>query len=304
MKSIKTILFILFIALCVTSCAKQIDDPGLTPEPTREKPQPEDPVVTKPQIVTYSLSLFDASESKELQDAKLTLNLEVEDKKTSQITGIIENYSNKAMKNVKVTLHYNQENIDRILYYANEVKTNETSDAFKIMGPLSNEPTDIVVKEIYIEYEDNSTQVLTNQNSEVPLTPSEPIDPVTPVETTKSLDLYRFGNFILEAADTVPSFGIVDNKVIMNVENNTLYPILTYSLVVNLNGVDMLFEVKETIAPGALSTAVSQQLSDADLSSMIPVRLFIEADYSPNRIIEVNYNLRNDINASYKLIIK
>ncbi|NLW29203.1 MAG: hypothetical protein GXY98_04790 [Erysipelothrix sp.] len=296
MKLFKKIIVILIIMTITVGCTKETEEPSVIPNPT-----PEDPVIVEPKIETYPLPLF---ESKELQSAKFTLTLEVKDKKTSQVVGVIENFDSKTIKNVKVTLHYNQENDNRILYYANEVKTNEISDEFRIMGPLSNQPKDIVVKEIYIEYDDASTQVLSNKDSEVPITPSEPVDPSTPVETTKSLDLYRFGNFILEAADTVPNFGISENKVIMTVQNNTLYPITTYSLVVNLNGVDLLFEVKETIAPGALSSAVSHQLSNADLSSIIPVRLFIEADYSPNRTIEVNYSLSGDYSASYKLIIK
>ena len=296
MKPFKKTIVVLIIRTITDGCTNETEEPSVIPNPT-----PEDPVIVEPKIETYPLPLF---ESKELQSAKFTLTLEVKDKKTSQVVGVIENFDSKTIKNVKVTLHYNQENDNRILYYANEVKTNEISDEFRIMGPLSNQPKDIVVKEIYIEYDDASTQVLSNKDSEVPITPSEPVDPSTPVETTKSLDLYRFGNFILEAADTVPNFGISENKVIMTVQNNTLYPITTYSLVVNLNGVDLLFEVKETIAPGALSSAVSHQLSNADLSSIIPVRLFIEADYSPNRTIEVNYSLSGDYSASYKLIIK
>lgn len=305
-----SILLLVLILLLVGCSSDKEDEPNDKPEPTPSTSSTPVPIESV-DGVTFELNLNQSSEG------------------TSQLVAKALNNSNKTIKTIKINVNYVDENVNRILYLSQLVNAGEESSSFFISGPASKLASDIVVSDVIVTFEDDSTAGSGDKPSPNQPTPSQPDDskpdpkpddetkpepdPVdeTPsqvsdemvnVDSSKLLQLHRFSEeFILQMADLSPTIGMVNNQVVVSFKNNSEFPIKTYQIRLNLNDQVQSFNYEGVVGVGESSPQFGFiDAQGVSLEQITGNTLKVIADYGSGQNLSVEYDLASP-SASYQI---
>lgn len=307
MKMIKIVTLFLVLILVLAGCSSQKEE--------------ETPVVPAPSTDVTEETAINI-ESKDGVSFDLKLNKTPEE--VSEIVAVATNNSDKLIKTIKITVNFVSENVNRILYLAQDVEPNQTSQPFFISGPKSNDASDVVVSDIVVTF-DEETAVVPTEPTE-PTDPTEPTEPNEPepapepkpepepepepspisdeavaMDESKTLNLFRFEEFILQMADLPPTIGLVDNQIVVSFKNNSDLTITGYTIKLNVNGTPQTFRYEGSVAPGASSPQFGfVESRNASLAQISGEALTVVADYENNSKLTVEYDLVSP-KASYRI---